>query len=144
MTVIQRSALLPYSDQAMFDLVNDIESYPEFMDGCVGAEILSQSSENVTARLDLGKAGLSYSFTTSNRLAPPHSMEMELLEGPFKKFSAHWKFKALQEDACKVSLFMEFTFKEGLVDVILEKIFDAYSNKLMDAVCKRAAVLYGK
>lgn len=142
-TVIEHSALLAYSDQAMFDLVNDIESYPQFMDGCFAAEILSRTDGNVTARLHLGKAGLHYSFSTSNRLDPPGAMEMELLEGPFKKFNAHWKFEALRKDACKVSLYMEFEFTAGLVDMVLEKIFDASSKNLMNAVCKRADLLYG-
>jgi ribosome-associated toxin RatA of RatAB toxin-antitoxin module len=82
-THIQQNALLPYSAQAMFELVNDIASYPEFMDGCLGAEVLSQSETEVLARLDLGKAGLKYSFTTKNLLTPPDTMLMELVDGPF-------------------------------------------------------------
>ncbi len=52
MTTIQQSALLPYSAEAMFDLVNDIESYPEFMDGCLGAEVLSKTENELQGRLD--------------------------------------------------------------------------------------------
>jgi len=67
---VDQSALLPYSAAQMFALVNDIEAYPEFMDGCLGAEILDEQADTVTARLDLGKAGLRYSFTTRNTLKP--------------------------------------------------------------------------
>lgn len=143
MTVIEKSALLPYSAREMFSLVNDIESYPHFMDGCQGAEIISQHDNKVTARLDLGKGGISYSFSTCNYLDPPHSIEMELLEGPFRKFDARWDFKELDERSCKVSLYMEFEFSRGLIDMALKKVFEASSKNLVAAVCKRAEELYG-
>ena len=143
MTDIQQSALLHYSAQAMFDLVNDIESYPEFMDGCLGAEMLSKTDTEIQARLDLGKAGFKYSFTTKNSLTPPNSMSMELVDGPFKHFDARWTFDALTEEACKASLDMHFEFKSGLLDLALKNLFDASCKNLVNAVCKRADKLYG-
>lgn len=142
MTTIDQSALLPYSARQLFDLVNDIESYPEFMEGCLGAQILERGNNEVTARLELGKAGLRYSFTTRNRLSPPESMHMQLEEGPFRHFDATWTFKALSETACKVSLKMEFEFSSGLVDAALKHLFNSTSRNLVNAVCKRAELLY--
>lgn len=143
MTHIQQNALLPYSAQAMFDLVNDIASYPEFMDGCLGAEVLSKSDTEVLARLDLGKAGFKYSFTTKNLLTPPTTMLMELVDGPFKHFDARWSFDALSEEACKANLDMQFEFKSGLLDLALKNLFDSSCKNLVNAVCKRADKLYG-
>ncbi len=142
-TTIRQSALLPYSAQAMFDLVNDIDSYPKFMDGCLSSEVLSKSDTEVLGRLDLGKAGLKYSFTTKNILAPPDSMVMQLVDGPFKHFDARWTFDALTEEACKASLDMHFEFKSGLLDLVLKNLFDASCRNLVNAVCKRADKLYG-
>jgi ribosome-associated toxin RatA of RatAB toxin-antitoxin module len=142
-TDIQQSALLPYSAKAMFELVNDIESYPEFMDGCLGSEVLSKSENEIQARLDLGKAGFRYSFTTKNILSPPNSILMVLVDGPFKQFDARWTFDALTEDACKASLEMHFEFKSGLLDLALKNLFDASCKNLVNAVCKRADKLYG-
>lgn len=143
MTTIQQSALLPYTAQAMFDLVNDIESYPEFMDGCLGAEVLSQSNSEVIARLDLGKAGFKYSFSTKNILNNPETMQMVLVDGPFKHFEACWRFDALTDEACKASLDMSFEFKSGLLDLALKNLFDSSCKNLVNAVCKRADKLYG-
>ncbi|MEX2365136.1 MAG: type II toxin-antitoxin system RatA family toxin [Pseudohongiellaceae bacterium] len=143
MTIIERSALLPYSDQAMFDLVNDIESYPHFMEGCQGAEVISHHGNKMTGRLDLGKAGITYSFSTCNFLDPPRSIEMELVEGPFRTFEARWDFEALRENACKVTLHMEFEFNRSIIDVVLKKIFEASSRNLVNSVCKRADEIYG-
>lgn len=143
MTVIEQSALLPYSAQQMFDLVNDIESYPHFMDGCQDAQIISQHDNIVTARLELGKGGITYGFSTRNILDPPDCIDMELVEGPFRYFDAHWEFKALSEEACKVSLFMEFEFTSGLIDIALKRVFDASSRHLVDSVTRRAKEIYG-
>lgn len=143
MSIIDQSALLPYSAGQMFALVNDIEAYPEYMDGCIGAEILETIGNQVTARLDLGKVGLRYSFTTRNTLVEPESMTMALVEGPFRHFEATWTFRALNENACKVSLKMEFEFATGLVDAVMKRLFDTTSRNLVNAVCQRAQECYG-
>lgn len=143
MSIIDQSALLPYSTGQMFALVNDIEAYPEYMDGCIGAEILETTGNQVTARLDLGKVGLRYSFTTRNTLVEPESMTMALVEGPFRHFEATWTFRALNENACKVSLKMEFEFATGLVDAVMKRLFDTTSRNLVNAVCQRAQECYG-
>jgi ribosome-associated toxin RatA of RatAB toxin-antitoxin module len=143
MSIIDQSALLPYSAGQMFALVNDIEAYPEYMDGCIGAEILETTGNQVTARLDLGKVGLRYSFTTRNTLVEPESMTMALVEGPFRHFEATWTFRALNENACKVSLKMEFEFATGLVDAVMKRLFDTTSRNLVNAVCQRAQERYG-
>ena len=144
MATISQSALLPYSTAQMFALVNDIASYPQFMSGCLGAEVLSVQPGTVTARLDLGKAGLRYSLTTRNELAAPERMTMQLVDGPFAVFSAEWRFVALKADACKTCLDMHFEFRAGLVDAALKALFEATSRDLVNAICRRAEQLYGK
>ena len=144
MTVIDQSALLPYSAAQLFDLVNDIASYPAFMDGCLAATVLETRDNEITARLELGKAGLRYAFTTRNTLVPPASMHMELVEGPFRKFAATWTFRELNDSACKVSLLMTFEFSTGLVDAALKRLFESTSRNLVNAICRRADELYGK
>ena len=134
---------MPYSAGQLFDLVNDIASYPDFMDGCSAVEIIEQNQNQITARLELGKAGLRYAFTTCNTLKPSESMTMTLVEGPFENFAAAWTFRALDENACKVSLDMKFEFASGLVDVALKRLFESTSRNLVNSVCKRAELLYG-
>ena len=144
MATISQSALLPYSAEQMFALVNDIAAYPKFMNGCINAEVLAVEADAVTARLDLGKAGLRYSLTTRNTLQPPERMTMTLVDGPFSVFSAQWRFVALKADACKTSLDMRFEFRAGLIDAALKALFEATSRDLVNAICKRAEQLYGK
>lgn len=143
MTRIDRSALVMYSAQQMYALVDDIEHYPAFMQGCQAARVISRSEDEVVGELTLGKGGLRYSFTTRNLLKPGEQMQMALVEGPFRKFSAAWRFQPLAENACKVSLSMEFDFAGGLVGMALESLFNHSANNLVDALVNRAHALYG-
>jgi ribosome-associated toxin RatA of RatAB toxin-antitoxin module len=143
MVTIERSALVQYSVEQMFALVNDIEQYPEFMQGCIKAEVLERTETQLTGRLTLGKAGLKYSFSTRNKLAPPNAMYMSLLDGPFKHFEATWQFQPLSEDACKVSLDMKFDWAGGMLGVAMEKLFQHSANNLVDALVNRARKVYG-
>jgi ribosome-associated toxin RatA of RatAB toxin-antitoxin module len=143
MTVVNRSALLPYSASQLFDLVSDVESYPEFMEGCVGASILRREENLVEARLDLARAGINQSFSTRNRMRCAEEITLELIEGPFEHFSGRWEFLALGESGCKLSLNLEFTFRNSLIGAAASRLFDRATSSLVEAVCKRARHLYG-
>ena len=138
MTIIQRSALVPFTAAAMYQLVNDIEAYPQFMDGCVGAQILNRSYDSVEARLDLAKGGLRYSFTTRNRLLQPERIELSLVEDPFDAFAGTWSFRTLSEHACKIELHLEFQMSGRLLNFAARKMFDGIANQMVDALVKRA------
>lgn len=143
MTAIDRSALVAFTAQQMYDLVNDIEHYPSFMQGCKSAKVISQTELELVGELTLAKAGFSQSFTTKNSLEPGSKITMQLVEGTFKHFSACWQFKPLSDQACKISLQMEFSFSRGMVNFALEKLFNSSANNLVDAVVKRAELIYG-
>lgn len=140
-TSIQRSALVLYSAQAMFDLVNDIEAYPLYMDGCSGAQVMSRDDKEIIARLDLRKAGISHSFTTRNHLSAPQLVEMTLVDGPFSYFQGVWQFKALQENASKISLDLEFALKSGMLNKAAGKLFTRVADNLVAALVQRADVV---
>lgn len=143
MTEICKTALVGYSSQQMFDLINDIEAYPEYMDGCFGAEILARDDNEVVARLELGKRGVSQQFVTRNRLAPPELMTMELVEGPFKSFVGAWRFEALNDEACKITLLIQFEFKNVVMALAAGPLFEKSANQQVDALCARAEAIYG-
>lgn len=143
MTRIDRSALVMHSAQQMYELVNDIEHYPQFMQGCQKARVISRTPEEVVGELTLGAAGLSHTFTTRNTLVPDVEMQMHLVEGPFRQFGASWHFKALGPEACKVTLQMDFDFAGGLMGFALEKLFNHSANNLVEALVTRANEVYG-
>ena len=140
---VNRSALVNYSAQQMFDLVNNIEAYPEYMDGCVGAKILKREGDWLEARLDLSKAGVTQSFITRNHLQAPVLMSVTLVDGPFKTLQGFWRFTILGESACKVSFDLEFELKNRLLGMAVGKLFESVASKQVDALCARAKLIYG-
>lgn len=139
---VNRSALVSYSAQQMFDLVNDIEAYPQYMDGCVGAKVLKREGDWLEARLELSKAGVSQSFITRNQLQAPASMSMTLVDGPFKYLQGCWRFTALSDMACKVSFELEFELQSKLLGMAVGKLFESVASKQVDALCERAKQIY--
>ena len=143
MNTVQRSALVMHSDQTMFDLVNDVANYPQFMEGCQSAEVIEHAEHEMIARLELKKAGVKTSFMTRNRLQTPSTIEMSLEDGPFKSLKGVWKFKALTPQACKVSLDLEFEFNSMAMGLAASKLFSTMANELVESLCRRADQIYG-
>lgn len=143
MNTVQRSALVMHSDRLMYDLVNDVASYPLFMEGCQAAEVFEHSDQQMVARLDLKKGGVKTSFMTRNRLQAPSTIEMNLEDGPFKRFKGVWSFTSLTPQACKVSLDLEFEFNNMAVGLAASKLFSTMANELVDSLCRRADEIYG-
>lgn len=138
MTTINRSVLLPYAIEDIYRLINEVEAYPQYMDGCVGAEILNQSAATMEARLDLSKAGINHSLTTRNSLQAPTSVKMALVDGPFSFFSGEWQLQSLNEQACKVTLNLEFSIENRVLSIAAKKLFNPMADNLVDAIVRRA------
>lgn len=135
---MNKSALVPYSAKTMFDLVNDVASYPEFIPGCVATHIRSEDDTHMQASLDISKAGIKHTFTTNNILTAPSRIAMTLADGPFKSLSGGWIFTELDEHACKIELNLEFEFTSRLVELAFGKIFHSLANSMVDAFIQRA------
>jgi ribosome-associated toxin RatA of RatAB toxin-antitoxin module len=116
----------------MFALVNDIEAYPRRFDWCEAAQVLEADDAHVIARLDLGLGALRTWFTTQNTLSPPHHIDMQLRDGPFRRLSGRWQFHALDESACKVTLTLEFEPLSRLLAPALTLGFQGLADRMVD------------
>ncbi|WP_337842562.1 SRPBCC family protein [Rheinheimera sp.] len=143
MPQIERSALVFYSAEQMYNLVNDVPSYPEFLPGCSKADVLSQSAQQMLACLEVKKAGISQQFTTRNTLVPNSEIRMQLESGPFKALSGGWHFVPLNEQACKVILKLEFEFSSKLIEFAFGKVFNELTAAMVGAFTQRAKQVYG-
>ncbi len=143
MTIISRSALVMYSAEQMFDVVNDVRKYPEFLQGCQASKVIAEGEDFIEAELTLSKAGFTQSFVTRNLLTRPELMEINLVDGPFSKLRGTWRFQALAEDACKVSLDLEFEVANRLAGAALGALFKQVANTMVDAFVKRGKQIYG-
>ena len=144
MTVINRSALVPYSAEDMFDLVDDIETYPQFLPWCKSTTIFVRDGSNVEASIEMAKAGINKSFTTRNVSTDKRVIEMRLVEGPFQSLEGRWSFHSLDENASKISLDIEFEFSNALLRMSVGPVFSQICNSLVNAFVNRAQEVYGR
>ena len=137
MPQIQRHALVRHSSKRMYDLVNSVSNYPKWFTWCTDSEILEQSETLMRARLELRVAGIRSSFITRNTLSPTHKIIMALEEGGFKHLRGEWIFHALSEDACKVSLSLDFETGSMLAPAFALG-FQGLADKMVDDFCRQA------
>jgi len=143
MPQISRSALVPFSVEQMYTLVNDVDGYPQFLPGCTGSRILEQSPDSMIAAVDVSKAGISKTFTTRNTLFSNQRIDMQLVDGPFRKLAGGWIFTSLSPEACKVELNLDFEFTNKLIELAFGKIFKELAGSMVQAFTKRAKEVYG-
>jgi len=139
---IRRSALVRYSAEQMFDLVNDVQAYPKRFSWSAGAQILATDEQSLTARLELRMVGLTQAFTTRNVLERPERITMNLIEGPFRQLTGIWTFTALGTHGCKVALSLDFEFSGRLLGSALRLGFQGIADRLVDDFCSEAASIY--
>ena len=144
MARINRSALVMYSAEQMYQLVNDVRAYPQFLPGCVASEVLESQADSMVARVEVAKAGIHKSFTTRNLLLAGRSIQMDLVDGPFRRLSGVWSFTSLDEQASKVELALEFEFSSRLVELAFGRIFNELVGSMVQAFTQRAKEVYGE
>lgn len=142
--MIKRNALVPYTANQMYELVNSIEEYPRFLPWCRESHIINKSDSEMEAKLDIVWSGMHKNFTTRNKLVPNELIEMNLVEGPFRHLEGKWSFTSLGEFGCKIKFELEFELAGQVLDKIFQPIFTHIANSLVDAFCKRAIEIYGK
>lgn len=143
MTTISKSALVAYTPEQMFKLIDDIEAYPDFLPWCGMATEIERDECNVEASILISHSGLNKEFTTKNSNTTFEKIEMQLVNGPFKNLDGVWLFEPLGDAACKVSLNLEFEFSSKIVSASLGPVFSKIANSLVDAFIKRAESVYG-
>jgi ribosome-associated toxin RatA of RatAB toxin-antitoxin module len=122
----------------MFDLVEDIERYPQFLPWCSGATVLARTPGTTKARIDIDYRGLVTHFSTINRKDEPRAMDMELDEGPFESFHGRWSFAPLGEEGCRVDFVLEYAFSSAAMGVVLAPVFGHIVETLVDGFVARA------
>ncbi len=143
MRTVHRNAVVPYLPSEMFDLVNDIEAYPQFLPWCRSARVLQRDERQIKATLKVAKRGIETSFTTLNLLKKNERVEMQLIEGPFRRLEGLWRFEPSGAGACRVSLDMAFELSSRIMALTLGPVFNHAANFLVDAFVKRAHEVYG-
>lgn len=126
----------------MFDLVNDIEAYPQFLPWCSGSRIIKQKDDIVEAEIVISKGGFKKAFSTRNKIDLGGRISVSLLDGPFSYLEGVWNFMPLREDASKISLDLEFEMSSKLASLAFGTVFHQICNTMVAAFTNRAKQVY--
>lgn len=141
---VERSVLVPHSASQMFDLVADVEKYPDFMPWCGGASVSARDEKGMQASITISLAGIKQTFTTRNTHEYPTCIELELVDGPFSVLKGKWQFIALSEDACKVLFTLNYAFSNRALETLVGPIFNRIATSFIDSFTQRAQVCFGE
>lgn len=130
----------PYNAKHLFDLVADIESYPEFLPWCEASRINGRQEDVVIAELVIKYKIFRGSYISKVTLVQDQEIIVELVDGPFKTLQNYWKFTP-HAGGVNIEFILDFELKSRMLEAIINKEFEHYSNKLMEAFLKRAASL---
>jgi ribosome-associated toxin RatA of RatAB toxin-antitoxin module len=144
MAEIEKTVLVPYSAEKMFNLVDDVAKYPEFLPWCDGSTVIKQS-ENIThATVNINYHHVKHSFSTENKRNPPVLIEMTLLNGPFEHLDGHWRFIPLSDEACKIEFRLHYTFSHKILEKLVGPVFHMIANSFVESFIERADAAYGE
>jgi ribosome-associated toxin RatA of RatAB toxin-antitoxin module len=150
MKQVKKSVLLWHTPREMYELVTQVERYPEFLPWCSKVEVLAREGDTVTARLHLSYAGVKHAFTTRNRNEEGRSVRMELVDGPFSRLDGVWEFVPLNKPgsdgepaACKIAFELNYAFSSGALEAVVSPVFDRIANTFVDSFVQRAESLHG-
>ena len=131
-----------HSVDQMYQLINDVNAYPKFLPDCCDSKIVSEDKDSMTASLLVSKGGLKKWFTTENTFENGCKINLKLVDGPFKHLSGAWVLSALSEEACKVSLELEYEFSNKMFDLAFGRAFTGLANNMVQAFTQRAKEIY--
>lgn len=140
---VTKTAIVPYDAARMYDLVNDIESYPEFLPWCTEAAVYNRLEASLTATVSLAMGKIKQTFTTQNTMQPGRRIDVHLISGPFRYLNGYWIFEDLGDNRCRIELKMDFEFKNKLLRIALHPVFTQFMNALVGAFSTRARQIYG-
>ena len=144
MVTVERSILIAHSAQRMFNLVEDIEAYPDFLPWCARTDVGHRDECRTVATLYVDYLGAKAHFTTENEKKNPEFMRLKLVDGPFRQLAGTWNFKPLAENACKIEFRLSYEFSGKLFSAVIGPVFGHICDTLVDAFARRADEVYGE
>ena len=139
---VKKSVLVPFAAAAMFELVDGVELYPQFLPWCDGARTIETRDDGKTARIDINYHGVRAHFTTDNVNRAGESIVITLRDGPFRHLHGEWRFQSLAPDACKIEFELAYEFATTALEGAVGPVFSHIANTFIDAFVHRAESLY--
>lgn len=126
----------------MFDLVSDVEKYPEFLPWCVGVRLKQRTKENISADMMIGYKMFREKFSCRVELNYPNRIDVVYEDGPFKYLNNHWIFIKENDGSCTIDFFVDFEFNSIILQKVIGVVFNEAVKIMVSAFEKRANAVY--
>jgi coenzyme Q-binding protein COQ10 len=140
---IRETRRLPDSVEQMFDMVADVDHYPEFLPWVVATRVRSDDGHEMVADMLVGFKALREKFTSRVIKDRPNRIEVIYVDGPMRDLDNVWHFRPLEDGGCEVDFCVDFSFRNKMFEMLAGQYFDRAFRKMVTAFEDRAAVLYG-
>lgn len=141
---IDKSVLIEHSAEQMFALVDAVEEYPQFLPWCGGTEVKWRDEQVTVATIYIDYHHVKQSFTTENTKQRPLSIDMKLVDGPFRHLDGRFRLTELAPGACKVEFQLEYQFSNKLLELVIGPVFSHIADTFVEAFIVRANKIYAK
>ena len=135
---IHKSAIVLHPAEKMFQLVDSVENYPQFLPWCGSTQIIERDNDKTIASIEINYKGIRQAFTTENTKKQNQEMIIKLIDGPFKSLSGEWMFKNLDKDSCQIELKLEYEFSNVILEKLISPVFNMIANTFIDEFIKEA------
>ena len=146
MKTVNKSVLIWYSPEEMFNLVTGVDQYPLFLPWCDRARVLEQDDSGMLAEVGISLSGIRQTFVTRNLHDPGRRVQMQLVKGPFSRLDGDWHFHGVGDGgqrASRVELQLNYGFDSAPLAALIGPVFDRIAGSMVDAFVKRAEQVYG-
>ena len=138
MITIKKSAFVFHSREKMFNLVDQVEDYPNFLPWCGKAEVIVRTKKITEAKILINYHSIKQSFTTRNVKVFPSKMDINLIEGPFKILKGKWSFIEIEKNTCKIEFELQYKFSSYILDKLISPVFNLIANTFIDNFIAKA------
>lgn len=142
MNKVEKTVLVMHSAEQMFNLVDAVEDYPNFLPWCGGVDLHERTDTSTSATLHINYHGIKQKFTTVNRKIFPTNMDIALKDGPFKHLEGDWRFIELRADACKIEFRLNYEFANGFLERLISPVFNHIAATFVDSFVTQADKIY--
>ena len=138
MNVVNQSEDINVNVSLIFDLINNVDKYSSFLPWCSNSSILSNSSSEMTAEIEIAGKPITWKFKTKNNYKVNEIIKIKLVDGPFKNLEGYWKFNSIDDHNTSVSLFLEYEFNSKIIELSLKPIFATIMSSILDSFISEA------
>ena len=138
MDIINQTEDINVNVSLIFELINDVNQYSEFLPWCSDSKILDDNHSEMTAEIEIHRGPIKWKFKTRNIYKIDEIININLQEGPFKDLKGSWRFEKIDKFNSRVTLYLEYEFDSKIIELSLKPVFSSIMSSILDSFISEA------